>query len=128
MPNVNRASPLNPSMPTNPSARPMKRLVSPARSDGPSSAHTITNASTMRAKYSAGPNTSARRTSAGAASDSANVESVPATNDPMAAVERAAPPRPDRAMAWPSIAVTIVALSPGVLSRIELVDPPYIAP
>jgi hypothetical protein len=32
------------------------------------------------------------------------------------------------AISLPSIAVTMVALSPGVLSRIEVVEPPYIAP
>jgi hypothetical protein len=53
---------------------------------------------------------------------------VPATNEPIAAVARAGPPRPARAILFPSSAVTIDALSPGVLSRIEVVDPPYIAP
>jgi hypothetical protein len=32
------------------------------------------------------------------------------------------------AILLPSIAVTIEPLSPGVLSRIEVVEPPYIAP
>ena len=54
--------------------------------------------------------------------------SVPATKLPMAAVASAAPARPRRAIWWPSIAVTMVALSPGVLSRIEVVEPPYIPP
>ena len=54
--------------------------------------------------------------------------SVPATNDPIAAVASAAPARPLRAIWWPSIAVTMVALSPGVFSRIDVVEPPYIAP
>jgi hypothetical protein len=53
---------------------------------------------------------------------------VPATKEPIAAVASAAPPRPERAMRLPSSAVTMVALSPGVLSRIEVVDPPYMAP
>jgi hypothetical protein len=46
----------------------------------------------------------------------------------MAAVDSAAPPRPRRAIRLPSIAVTTVALSPGVFSRIDVVEPPYIAP
>ncbi len=53
---------------------------------------------------------------------------VPATNEPMAAVASAAPARPLRAILFPSSAVTMVALSPGVLSRIEVVEPPYMAP
>ena len=40
----------------------------------------------------------------------------------------AAPARPARAIWLPSSAVTMVALSPGVLSRIDVVEPPYIAP
>ena len=49
----------------------------------------------------------------------------PPRNDPMAAVASAGPPRPARAILLPSSAVTIDALSPGVFSRIEVVDPPY---
>ena len=56
------------------------------------------------------------------------VASVPATNDPIAAVARAAAPRPRRAMRLPSRAVMIAPLSPGVFSRIDVVEPPYIAP
>ena len=52
----------------------------------------------------------------------------PATNEPMAAVARAGPPRPLRAILFPSSAVTIDALSPGVLSRMEVVEPPYMPP
>jgi hypothetical protein len=53
---------------------------------------------------------------------------VPATNEPIAAVARAWAPRPCLAIMLPSIAVTIEPLSPGVLSRIEVVEPPYMAP
>ena len=57
-----------------------------------------------------------------------SVPMVPATNDPSAAVQSAAAPRPCRAILLPSSAVIIAPLSPGVFSRIEVVDPPYIAP
>ena len=53
---------------------------------------------------------------------------VPATNEPMAEVASAAPARPLLAILLPSIAVTIEPDSPGVFSRIEVVEPPYIAP
>jgi hypothetical protein len=56
------------------------------------------------------------------------VPSVPAMKLPMAAVANAAPARPRRAIWWPSSAVTMVALSPGVFSRIEVVEPPYMPP
>jgi hypothetical protein len=53
---------------------------------------------------------------------------VPATNDPIAAVVSAAAARPCRAITWPSIAVAIEAVSPGVFSRMLVVEPPYMAP
>jgi hypothetical protein len=53
---------------------------------------------------------------------------VPATNEPMAAVASAWAPRPALAILLPSIAVITDALSPGVLSRIEVVEPPYMPP
>lgn len=59
---------------------------------------------------------------------SSSVAMVPATKEPMAAVERAAAPRPALAILLPSMAVMTDALSPGVLSRIEVVEPPYIPP
>ena len=43
------------SMPTSPSVRPKNRLASPASADSPSTDDTATNASTVSAKYSAGP-------------------------------------------------------------------------
>ena len=49
-------------------------------------------------------------------------------NDPMAAMARAAPARPCFAILWPSIVVITEADSPGMLTRIEVVEPPYIAP
>jgi len=56
------------------------------------------------------------------------VASVPATNDPIAAVVSAAAARPCLAMTWPSIAVAIEAVSPGVFNRMLVVEPPYMAP
>ena len=53
---------------------------------------------------------------------------VPAMNEPMAAVARAAAPRPSFAILLPSIAVTMEADSPGVFSRMLVVDPPYMPP
>ena len=53
---------------------------------------------------------------------------VPATNEPMAAVASAWAARPRLAMRLPSMAVTTEDDSPGVLSRMEVVDPPYMPP
>src|SRR5690606_5552463 len=66
--------------------------------------------------------------SAGAANVNAMVAMVPAMNEPMAAVASAAAPRPARAILLPSRAVIIEPASPGVLIRIDVVEPPYIAP
>ena len=64
----------------------------------------------------------------GAPKASKIVAIVPATNEPIAAVARAAPARPALAILLPSRAVITEPLSPGVFKRIEVVDPPYIAP
>ena len=64
----------------------------------------------------------------GAPKASNSVAIVPATNEPMAAVASAAPARPAFAILLPSSAVITEPLSPGVLSKIEVVEPPYIAP
>ena len=82
----------------------------------------------MTAKYSAGPNLSAILTTTGAITVSSTTAIVPATNEPMAAVAKAGPARPRLAIMLPSIAVTMVADSPGVLSRIDVVEPPNMAP
>ena len=63
---MNRACPVCRSMPTRPSARPMKRLARPRASESPSTAVTVVSASTISAKYSAGPNSSASWTISGA--------------------------------------------------------------
>ncbi len=57
-----------------------------------------------------------------------SVPTVPATKLPIAAVARAGPARPFLAIFAPSSAVMIDPDSPGVFSRIEVVEPPYIAP
>ena len=48
--------------------------------------------------------------------------------DPIAAVARAAAPLPALAILFPSSAVTIEEDSPGVFSRMEVVEPPYMPP
>ena len=95
---MNRAWPLKPSMPTNPSVNPSSRLSQPFTLESPSIVVTMTNASTISAKYSADPNASASFTISGAVTLRASVASVPATNDPIADVASAAPARPLRAI------------------------------
>ena len=64
----------------------------------------------------------------GAVKAKIKVAMVPATNEPIAAVAKAGPARPFRAILLPSSAVITDPLSPGVFSKIEVVDPPYMAP
>ena len=78
--------------------------------------------------FGAGPNLSARSTTTGASTVSRIVAMVPATNEPIAAVASAGPARPRLAMRLPSSAVAMEADSPGVFSRIVVVEPPNIAP
>ena len=84
--------------------------------------------STIRLKYSAGPNFTAKRASVGATSIRPTIASVPAMNEPMAAMPSAGPARPWRAIWWPSREVTTEAASPGMLTRIAVVEPPYMEP
>ena len=82
----------------------------------------------MSEKYSAGPNSSAMAASGGAAITISSVATQPAKNDPRAAMPSAGPARPRRAIWWPSIVVTTDDASPGMLTRIAVVEPPYWAP
>ena len=88
----------------------------------------MTKATTMRATKSAGERLTAKRASRGANSVSSAVAIVPAMNEPMAAVARAAAPRPSLAILLPSMAVMTDADSPGVFNRMLVVEPPYIPP
>ena len=100
----------------------------PFAADGPPRPASAASASTIRAQYSAGPKVSATSTSAGAAVISIAVANVPAMNDPIAAVASAAPALPRRVMRNPSRAVITLDASPGMRTRIDVVEPPYIAP
>ena len=94
----------------------------------PSTALTVVNASSISMKYSGGPSLTANSATTGANSVTSTVAMVPATNEPIAEVASAAPARPLLAILLPSMAVTMLAVSPGVLSRIDVVEPPYMAP
>ena len=53
---------------------------------------------------------------------------VPPMKLPIAAIISAGPARPCFAISWPSMQVMIDAASPGMRTRIDVVEPPYIAP
>ena len=66
MPKVKRGWPVCRSTPIMPRKKPTNRLVSPRTDDEPSTAETMTKASTISEKYSAGPKASAKLTTTGA--------------------------------------------------------------
>ena len=127
-PNVMRCAPVWLSMPITQSASPSRSEVKPRVRDVPITAEMVVKARTISAKYSVGPKVKASSAKVGARKVRSTVPIVPATNDPIAAVASAAAPRPFRAIRLPSIAVTMELLSPGVFSRMDVVEPPYIAP
>lgn len=56
------------------------------------------------------------------------VATMPPTKEPITAAARAWEALPRRAMMWPSNAVAIEELCPGVLSRMDVVAPPNCPP
>ena len=66
--------------------------------------------------------------SGGAMKVSTMTPKVPAIQEPTAAMQSAAPARPLRAIALPSMQVITEEASPGMRSRIEVVEPPYCEP
>ena len=87
-----------------------------------------TRPSTISEKYSAGPNISATAVSGAPSAATSTVATEPAKNEPIAAIASAGPARPCFAIWWPSSVVTTEEDSPGMLIRIEVVEPPYCAP
>ena len=53
---------------------------------------------------------------------------VPAMNEPNAAIPSAAPALPFFAIWCPSRQVITEAASPGIFTRMDVVEPPYMAP
>jgi hypothetical protein len=83
-----------------------------------------TNANIMKAKYSGDPKASAAFPSKGAKTCNPIMVNVPAINDPTATRARAAPPLPLFVIWYPSMQVTTLADSPGIFTKIEVVEPP----
>ena len=89
---------------------------------------TIVRANSISAKYSGGPNRRASSTSVGANSISMSVANVPPRKEPTMAAIRAVPARPLFARGLPSKVETAEDEQPGVLTRMAVVAPPYMAP
>lgn len=86
------------------------------------------NPSRHTEKYSGERKLSASEAIFSAVKVSATMPSVPAMKEPHALMASAAPARPFLAIWFPSRQVMTLAASPGRLTRMEVVDPPYMAP
>ena len=106
----------------------MKIMPIAFKSDPEASTTAPTRPSTMRLKYSRGPNSKATSVRGSAKAAIRTVAKHPAMKLPKAATPRAAPARPSFASLWPSRHVTTAAASPGMLTRMAVVEPPYCAP
>jgi hypothetical protein len=98
MSKLKRATPEFTSVPTNPSSRPSTIIAIALISEPPASTTAPINPSTISEKYSAGPNLNASSTIGSASAATMSTPTVPAKNDPSAAVASAAPARPRRAI------------------------------
>ncbi len=128
MPKSKRATPELTSVPTMPSSRP-RMIIAIALSSEPCARTTAPiSPNTISEKYSAGPNLSASSDSGTETAAMKTVATHPAKKEARAAVASAAPASPLSAIWWPSRQVTADDVSPGMLMRIDVVEPPYCAP
>lgn len=111
-----------------PIASPRSSEITPRIFDEPNTAVTATSAKSMIARYDGAPRVTANREIAGANAASRAVPMAPAMNYPIAAVASAWAARPALAILLPSRAVITEDDSPGVFSRIDVVEPPYMPP
>ncbi len=125
---MKRIAPEMGSRPTEPRSRPMTTMINPFRIDPPPRSVAMSSPKRVSEKYSGGPNFRANSARGGATKVRPSTPMVPAMKEPMAAMPRAGPARPFFAIWYPSIQVTTEAASPGMLTRMEVVDPPYMAP
>ena len=125
---MNRYFPLMASIPTPPRIKPTAAIRS-ALTMEPLLRYVRTVMPTIiMAKYSGGPNLRATPDKMGPVRESAITPNVPAINEPKAAMPRAGPALHFKAILCPSRQVTTDAASPGIFTRVEVVDPPYMAP
>ena len=87
-----------------------------------------TSPSTIREKYSAGPNFSAILVSGMANPATISVPTVPAKKEPSAEMPSATPARPCFAISCPSMQVIVELASPEIDISMAVVELPYWAP
>jgi len=127
-PKENRVLPEMGSSPTEARRSPIAIITSPLTIEAPESVTAISRPTTARENFSGGPKLKANLAIAGAKRVMPTMPTVPATNDPMAAMPSDAPALPFFAILYPSMQVTTEAASRGRFRRIDVVEPPYIDP
>ena len=128
MPIVILSSPVSRSVPTVESNSPNTIIAMALTIEPRARTMAHTNPITINEKYSAGPNNSASFVRGNPNAAITIVATVPAKKEPMAATPKATPARPCLAIWWPSSVVTTDVASPGILTRMAVVEPPYCAP
>ena len=98
MPKLKRWTPVLTSEPTLPSSRPIATMASDFIMSPCASTAAATRPISISEKYSGEPNLSATSASGGPNSAISSVPTVPAKNEPMAAIASAGPARPCRAI------------------------------
>ena len=98
MSKVMRPAPVSRSEPTIDSNRPVRTMAIDLSTEPFASTTAKIRPSNISEKYSAGPNSSAMEVSGTPSAATSTVETQPAKNEPMAAIESAAPARPCRAI------------------------------
>ena len=121
-------APVSTSVPISPSSRPKKIMAKDLITEPRAITTAATRPSTISEKYSAGPNFCAMPASGGPAAAISSVPTHPARKEPSAAMASASPALPCRAIWWPSSVVTMDEASPGRLTRMAVVEPPYWLP
>ena len=127
-PKVIRSAPVSRSCPTVERSSPSSTIAMDLRIDPRASTTAKARPAVISAAYSEGPNSSATRVSGTARAAMITVATQPAKNEPSAAMPSAAPARPCFAIWCPSMVVTTDVTSPGMLTRMAVVEPPYCAP
>ena len=111
-----------------PRIRPTTAIIRALINEVPVTLLKTMNPNTIREKNSGGPKARAASARGGARNVSPKIAMVPPMNEPVAEMASAGPARPCWAIWYPSMHVMTEAVSPGTLRRMDVVEPPYMAP
>jgi len=128
MPKLKRVIPVTGSKPMLAMRMPANPAPNPLIMEAPDRLTSVVRLKNKIPKYSGGPKLKAYFAIPGPMMEKAKTPSVPAMNEPTAAIHNASPARPCFVMGNPSKVVATEAASPGILTKILVVDPPYCDP